>query len=317
MRSMHDPSRLTPGFELQGHRGARGLFPENTLEGFAATLALGVHSIELDIALTADGAAVVTHDSELNPDIVRGRDGAWLAAPGPSLRSLALAGLAGLDVGRLRPGSRLAAQFPAQVAQDGARIPLLAEVLALAAPAGVIVDIELKTQPDRPGLTAPPAEMADAVLALLREAAASGLSPRVALRSFDWRGLRHVRARHPAIPLAWLTSARTAAEAALWWDGPTPADFAGSVPDAVAAEARGAAWRPLWAPEHASLTEADLARAHALGLRVVPWTVNEPADMARLIAWGVDGLCTDRPDLARTAMQAAGLPLPPGHGAPP
>lgn len=313
---MPDPSPLAPAFNLQGHRGARGLFPENTIEGFAATLALGVHSIELDIALTRDGAAVVTHDSELNPDIVRGRDGAWLASRGPSLRSLAVADLAGLDVGRLRPGSRLAAQFPEQAPRDGARIPLLVEVLALATPAGVIVDIELKTEPGRLGLTAEPAEMAETVMALLRGAAATGLAPRIAMRSFDWRGLRHVRAHHPAIPLAWLTSAGTAADAALWWDGPTPADFGGSVPDAVAAEAGSPAWRPVWAPEHASLTEPDLARAHQLGLAVVPWTVNDPADMARLIAWGVDGLCTDRPDLARVAMHAAGLPLPARYGAP-
>jgi glycerophosphoryl diester phosphodiesterase len=97
------------------------------------------------------------------------------------------------------------------------------------------------------------------------------------------------------------------AQAALWWDGPTPGDFGGSVPRVVAAEAAGACW----APGYRDLTQAQVQEAHALGLRVVPWTVNGPADMARFIAWGVDGLCTDRPDLARQVMARAGLPLPP------
>src|SRR4051794_18770412 len=99
------------GFDLQGHRGARALFPENTLEGFAAALGIGVGAIELDVATTADGVVVVTHDLRLNPDLVRGPDGAWLAAPGPPVRSLTLAELRHYDVGRLRPGSDYAALY--------------------------------------------------------------------------------------------------------------------------------------------------------------------------------------------------------------
>ena len=285
--------------ELQGHRGARGLFPENTLEGFAATLALGVDAIELDVALTADGIPVVTHDSRLNPDLTRGPDGAWLAGPGPPILSLRLAELAAYDVGRLRPGSRTARQHPAQTPHDGARIPTLASVFALAG--SVIVDAEIKTQPDQPGLTAPAAELADAVLAAAAQANALG---RLVVRSFDWRGLRHLRRTRPELPLVWLTSAHTVAHAALWWDN---AAHAGSVPACIAAEYAGQPAGAGWAPEHAGLTQAAIAEAQAHGLRVLPWTVNDPADMARLIAWGVDGLCTDRPDLAHLVLQAAGL----------
>jgi glycerophosphoryl diester phosphodiesterase len=313
---MNTSPSLSPAFDLQGHRGARGLFPENTRQGFAAALALGVRSLELDVAVTADDVVVVTHDPELNPDIVRTPEGVWLPARGPSVRSLTAAELARLDVGRLRPGSQLAALYPEQAPRDGARMPLLAEVLALAAPAGVVVDLELKTQPDRPALTVSPEAMAEAVMTVLREAAATGMAPRVAVRSFDWRGLRHLRARHPAIPLVYLTSPETVRDAALWWNGVTPAAFGGSVPDAVAAEAAASAWRPVWAPQHAALQPEEIARAHALGLLVVPWTVNAPADMARLIGLGVDGLCTDRPDLARQVMREAGMALPPGYGAP-
>lgn len=264
-------------FDLQGHRGARALFPENTIEGFAATLAIGVNTIELDIALTADGVAVVIHDPLLNPAITRGPDGAWLRTPGPPVHTLTLAELRRFDVGRLRPGSAYAGLFPDQVPHDGARIPTLAEVLALTAPAGVKVDAELKTSADRPDETASPIEMADTVVAT-----AAGALPLLGVRSFDWRGLRHLRRHHPEIPLTWLTD-----------DGTIPGD-------ATAA----------WAPAHRALTEPTLAEAHARGLRVAPWTVNAPGDIARLIRWGVDGLCSDRPDLVRAAMTRAGLRPP-------
>jgi glycerophosphoryl diester phosphodiesterase len=292
------------GFELQGHRGARGLFPENTIEGFAAAVALGVDAVELDVAVTADGVPVVFHDAALSGDIVRGPDGAWLAGQGPLVRSLTLAELARFDVGRLRPGSRYAAAHPKQVARDGARVPTLQAVFE--AITGARIDAELKTLPDRPDATVPPAEMAEHALAV---AAACDALGRLDVRSFDWRGLRHVRAACPGVALTFLTSARTVMQARLWWDGPRPADFGGSVARAVAAESPAACW----APEHRTLHEEEVREAQSLGLRVVPWTVNEVADIGRLIAWGVDGICTDRPDLALQAMAEAGLAKP-GNG---
>ena len=220
-------------FELQGHRGASGLFPENTVEGFVATVDLGVDAIELDVAITADGVPVVFHNVALQGDIVRGPDDVWLDGEGPLLRSLTLAELAGYDVGRLRPGSRAAAAHPDQVACDGARIPTLRQAFAATAP--VRIDAELKTRPDHPEATVLPVEMAERVLAV---AAACGALGRLDVRSFDWRGLRHLRACHPGLPLTFLTAPATVAQAALWWDGPTPAGYGGSVPRAVAASSR-------------------------------------------------------------------------------
>ena len=287
---------MTSSFELQGHRGARGLFPENTLAGFAAAIALGVDTIELDVGVTKDGVTVVTHDAELNPDLTRTPDGAWLACTGPAIRTLTRAELRRYDVGRLRPGSGYAALFPAQIPQDGARIPTLADVFA--ATASTPVDVELKTRADRSDLTVPPEEMAERAVAV---AAAAGALARLTVRAFDWRGLRYLRRVRPGVPLVWLTRAETVARAPLWWGGPTPADFGGSVPRAVAAEGgRGA-----WAPAFSTLTADLVAEAHTLGLRVLPWTVNAPDMMARLLDWGVDGFCTDRPDLA-IALKASG-----------
>jgi glycerophosphoryl diester phosphodiesterase len=271
--------------EVQGHRGARGLFPENTLEGFAAAMSRGIRHFELDVAVTRDRVPVVHHDPALHPDIARTPDGAWLSSRGPLIKGLTSAELARFDVGRLRPGSAYAASYPAQQPMDGARIPTLAAVLAL----GAHVTIEMKVIADYPEWTVPAEEMA----ALVAEAIdAADATDRVTVSSFAWRAVRCMRRLRPAIPLAWLTEARTAAAAELWWDGATPAAHGGSVARAVAAEG-GATW----SPHHPDLDQTQLDEAHELGLCVVPWTVNDSTDMARLAAWGVDGLISDRPDL--------------------
>ena len=275
---------------LIGHRGARGLFPENTCEGFARAVALGIDGIELDVGVTADGVPVVCHDPALNPDLVRSADGRWLQGPGPLIRSLTAAELACYDVGRVRPGSAIAS--PDQIPHDGARIPRLDEVLSRFDTRFVI---ELKTLADHPDWTVPAVEMAELVAVAVEARRAAG---RVWIESFDWRGPRHLRRTRPGLALAWLTRQATVAAARLWWDGPTPADYGGSVPRAVAAEA-GVRSGDVWAPDHVDLTKELIAEAHELGLAVLPWTVNRPEEMARLIGWGVDGLVTDRPDLAR------------------
>ncbi|MBN8929366.1 MAG: hypothetical protein BGO51_23600 [Rhodospirillales bacterium 69-11] len=292
---------MTRRFDLQGHRGARGLFPENTIEGFRAALAIGVDMFELDVGLSADGIPVVHHDLGPNPAVARGADGAWLDPPTPLLHALTRAEIARYDVGRLRPGSAYAAQFPEQRPIDGARIPTLAAVLDVDPAVGF--NLELKTDPTRPDATAPSIVVAEAALAVVEQGGATG---RVMFESFDWRGPRHLRRLRPDLRFAWLTDARSVADAALWWDGPHPGDFGGSVPRAVAAEGGG-----VWAPAHAELTGELVAEAHDLGLSVIPWTVNQLADMRRLIAWGVDGLITDYPDRAHVVMAASGLTLPP------
>jgi glycerophosphoryl diester phosphodiesterase len=294
-------------FALQGHRGARGLFPENTLAGFRGALAIGVSALELDIAVTSDGVPVVVHDPALDPDLTRDATGAWLAGA-PLVSTMTLDEVRTFDVGRPRPGGATARAFPLQRPADGARVPTLAETFALTAAAGVRIEAELKTDPSEPGRTVPPARMAELVVATARAAGALG---RLRVRSFDWRGLAWLRRTAPDIPLCWLTGPETEARAALWWDRPAAGLSTQQAVAAAAADGPPAAWAPVWAPEHTGLTAARVAEAGALGLAVIPWTVNAPADMARLIGWGVGGFCTDRPDLGRAAMAQAGLALPP------
>src|SRR6478609_3633378 len=122
--------------DIQGHRGARGLAPENTLPAFAAALSIGVTTLELDTAVTMDGVVVVSHEPMPHPDTARGPDGQWLAQPGPMIHSLTYAELLRYDVGRLNPSSAYGKRYPQQKPADGTRIPRLAEVFALTAKAG-------------------------------------------------------------------------------------------------------------------------------------------------------------------------------------
>jgi glycerophosphoryl diester phosphodiesterase len=280
-------------FSVQGHRGARGLFPENTLAGFANAVALGVDTIELDVAVTKDKVAVVSHDPRLNPDITRYPLCAWLDGDGPAINTMTVAELHGYDVGRIRPGTAYAAAFPAQLPQD-AGIPTLSDVFALGGQMRFAV--ELKTFPDRPGLTVSPEEMANCVLAA---ADAARVTARILVQSFDWRGLRYLRRVAPDVALGWLTLEQPDDSRRLWWDGVCAADFGGSVAAAVAAEGGR-----VWIPQFKELDEAGVATAHAAGLQVIPWDVAPETELSRLAALGVDGVITDRPDIVLASIRA-------------
>jgi glycerophosphoryl diester phosphodiesterase len=289
-------------FDLQGHRGARAVAPENTLAGFRAAQAAGASTWELDTGLTRDGVVVVMHDRRLNPDTTRVPDGAWIAAPGPTLASMTLAELRAYDVGRLRPGSRYAGLWPAQRAVDGERVPTLDAVFELArreAPASLRFNIETKLSPLAPDETASPEAMVDALLAVIDR---HGLRDRVTVQSFDWRTLALVRRRAPGVATAALSAQRpdfdTVASGA-WTAGLDLAAHGGSVPRLV--QSLGA---PIWSPNFRDLTPERLAEARALGLRVIPWTVNDPADIERLMAWGVDGLISDDPALVLRVLKS-------------
>lgn len=284
MNSDHDQSSHRP--LIVGHRGARGLYPENTLRGFARAMALGVDAVELDVAVTADSVVVVSHEPRLNPDITRGPNGAWLEPPTPLIRSLTFEQLRAYDVGRLRPGSAYATQFPHQQPADGTRIPSLREVLSLD-PGGRLF-VEMKTSPADLDLTVSPAEMADLVVEIVE---AAGATPRVMLLSFDWRGLRHLRRHYATAATGWLTQEISKAERRLWWD-----DSASSQRSPAQAVLNQGG--RCWLPEFSELGDGDVAAAHGLGLEVIPWGVERPEEVARAVEWRSDGLITDRPDLA-------------------
>jgi len=299
-------------FELQGHRGARGLAPENTLAGFKAALAVGVTTIELDVGVSADGIVMVSHDPRLNAEVTRGPDGNWLAGPGPRLRTLRADEIAAYDVGRINPDSSYAARFPAQEPADGERIPRLSEVFDLLQEAGteaVGLSIETKLSPEQPDETVSPEAFVEALLRTIR---AAGMAERVTIQSFDWRTLALVNQQAPTIPTAcltaeqrWLDNIRRGRPGPSPWTAGLDIDGEASLPHLV----KRAGCR-IWSPYHGDLNAADLQLARAIGLAVLPWTVNETGDMQALIGMGVDGIITDYPDRLREVMAEKALPLP-------
>jgi glycerophosphoryl diester phosphodiesterase len=289
-------------FDLQGHRGARGLAPENTLAAFQKALELGVDTIECDMAITRDGVVVIHHDLWLNPDTTRGPDGKWLDKRGPAISELTFAELQQYDVGRLKPGTDYAKGFPDQQPADRARIPRLSDLFDLVKKSGnttVGFDCETKISPLEPAATLPPEEFARRAIAEIRKA---GMERRLMIQSFDWRTLQVVQKEAPEIRTMYLTSPRTIAPAegkpSPWLAGFAPEQHGGSVPRAVFA-----AGGRIWAPNQTFLTPAMLVEAHALGIAVIPWTVNDPAMMVKLLEMRVDGIISDRPDLVQVELR--------------
>ena len=289
--------------DLQGHRGARGLAPENTLPSFQKALDLGVDTLECDMAITRDGVVVVHHDLWLNPDTTRGPDGQWLDKRGPAISELTFADLQRYDVGRIKPGTEYAKTFPEQQAVDGTRVPRLADLFELVRKSGntqVGFDCETKLSPLEASATLPPEEFARRVIAEIRK---GGMQVRTMVQSFDWRTLQVVQKEAPEIRTMYLSSPRTLARLAN--GGPSPwlagfdlDRFGGSLPQAV-----HAAGGRIWAPNQTYLTPALRAEAKALGVSVIPWTVNDPAMMNKLLDMGVDGIISDRPDLVQLELR--------------
>jgi glycerophosphoryl diester phosphodiesterase len=313
LTSPKEPAAPAKPFDLQAHRGGRGLWPENTLASFAGALSLGVNTLELDCAVTKDGVVVISHDPLLNPEITRDAKGAFLQTHGPSFHSLTYAEVETYDVGRLKPGTAYAQGFPDQKPVDGLHVPRLADVFALVRKSGnrsVRLNIETKITPERPDETLPPQAFTEAVLKVIHEAK---MESRVTIQSFDWRTLKIAQKLAPEIEtVALTTQSPSGGNVRAGVAGPSAglagldmADFGGSVPRVV--KASGAR---VWSPNFGDVGAAEVGEAHALGLKVVPWTINEPADMEKFIEMGVDGIITDRPDRLREVMRTKGLALP-------
>ena len=194
-------TQTAAAFDLQGHRGARGHAPENTLAGFERALAIGVDTLELDVGVTRDGVVVIHHDRRLNPDVARGVDGKWVRAPAPTTihsPTLSLRVTTSAVFGRARI---MRATLPHQQPIDGARIPRLSDLWPIAP--RVRFNIETKLVPEAPEETLPPEPFARAVIAEVRRA---GVAPRTTIQSFDFRTLAVVQREAPEIRTAYLTS---------------------------------------------------------------------------------------------------------------
>ena len=304
---------VAQGFDLQGHRGARGLMPENTLPGFAKALAIGVTTLEMDLAVTADSQVVVSHNPRLEPEIARYPNGEWLGQSSSTIHSMTLATLKTYDVGRLNPASKYAGRYPAQKPVDGTPVPTLGEVFELVNKSGsqtVRFNIEVKINPERPELTFPPRKFVEVVIDVVRR---YQMEDRVVLQSFDWRALSEVQDLAPEITTSyltvnqrWMSNLQTGVEGSSpWLNGLDVDNFDGSAVRAVRA-----AGGDVWSAFHREVDADSIRLAHELGLSVSVWTVNETSRMHELIAMGVDSIITDYPDRLRRVMMELGLPVP-------
>lgn len=287
-----DEANPGDGFDWQGHRGARGLRPENTLPGFEVALDLGVNTLELDLHLSADDQVVIWHDPAIEADKCGDE------AASARLRELTADRLRQLDCSGNPDPDRFPDQQPAAGALAGDDYGILAlgelfEFVDLytrseektdvqrANAAKVRFNVETKRRPDDPSAIGDGFDGTRAGLfeqALVEAVLAAGMIDRVTVQSFDHRSLWAVKLDHPEITLAALTRRSD------------------NIDDDVLKNLaeQGA---DVWSPDYRSLTADTVEAAHQAGLSVIPWTVNERSEMYDLIEKGVDGLITDRPDL--------------------
>ena len=303
-------------FDLQAHRGGRGETTEESLRAFAKALELGVTTLEFDIVLSKDAQPMVWHDPKIQPEKCSDTAPAFPGDPqypyaGKLVHDLTLAQLRTLDCGKLLD------VFPAAEVVVGNKIATLPEVFALADSYGASVryNIETKVEAEHPEWSAPPDQFVDVILAAVR--AASKLDE-VEIQSFDWRTLPMVRRAEPSIPLVALWDETTWLPGSPWLNG---IDAAATDPISGALAVGANVLSPGYSVPYGQ-TPADpgftlvadapfVQRAHALGLKVIPWTINDEATMNAQIQAGTDGIITDYPTLLRRVMADRGMALPP------
>lgn len=256
--------------DVHGHRGARAVLPENTLIAFQEALDSGVEYLELDMGVSKDNVIVVTHDQYINPNICQYENGQRITKKIP-IRSLTLQEIKELDCGTL-----INKKFPKQVPAPGQKIPTLEEVFELVQKSSLPVaktvqfNIETKIEEDLPELTPTPEEFVKLVMEVVRK---FEFEKRIILQSFDYRTLKAIRATHPSIRTSALIEGffanvlRVAREVK---------------PDIVS-------------PDYSLLSKNIVNELHKMGIKVVPWTANDPKSWSKLISWGVDGIITDDP----------------------
>ena len=281
-----DTTQTPDGFDLQGHRGARGLAPENTIPSFRRALELGVTTLELDVVISKDGEVVVSHEPWMKPEICSFPSGEPI--PESHERAHNLYRMSYAEIEQYDCGQRQHPNFPQQETQPAVK-PLLRDVIAMAESytanhdrSPVFYNVEIKSNPEWDGRFQPkPRAFARKVLKVVHD---TDVAARSTIQSFDPRILRAVHSLRAesghtsSVRIALLVGSGSA--------------------DALPGQLEDLGFTPaVYSPRHTIVDEALLKVAHDRGLRVVPWTVNERDDMRRLIRLGVDGLITDYPDV--------------------
>jgi glycerophosphoryl diester phosphodiesterase len=270
--------------DLQGHRGARGLLPENTIPGFQRALELGVTTLEMDVVINAEGHVVLSHEPWMSAKICAHPDGRKVTEK--EEKNLRIYTMSDEQVAGYDCGSRGHPGFPRQQAMPLTK-PLLSEVfLAVASPSSALpssalvqtsvrFNIEIKSRPDGDGVFHP--EVGEFSQILYRVLKEYGVLDRTTVQSFDPRALEAMHSINPELSIALLISDSRDLEQNL--------ALLSFVPE-------------IYSPDYKLVNERLIRAAHARNIQVIPWTVNNADTMRELLSWGVDGLITDYPDLA-------------------
>lgn len=310
------------GFEIYGHRGTRGLSPENTIPAYKTALSLGIDVMDMDINMTKDGILVVTHNLSLNPGLTRviGTD-QYITNSKLWIKDYTLDQLRKFDVGRLDLGSEYGRTYPDQYSVDQVAIPTLDEVIRYGKKIGgpsLRFQIEMKTDPTSVG-SSDPMEMA---IALKKVMVREEIVERTEVQAFDFRCMLALKKILPNATLQFLTyeaEQHTMLNpdpkiAGIWTAGYLLKDYGGSIPKMIV-DLGGT----VWGVEDVELTEEQIEEAKQLGLKIVVWSlptfpnvnINVPLT-EKLMDQGIDGFITDRPDILRGLIAARGLTdLPP------
>jgi glycerophosphoryl diester phosphodiesterase len=295
-------------FDLEGHRGTRGLRPENTLAAFGKALQIGVTTLELDTGVTKDGVVVVSHERRISPLECQG------PYVGKLIHELTYAQIQQLDCGTRHPADPSTDPFVGtQEAVPGTHMPSLAQVFELANRYGaddVQFDIETKRDPTLPNETVGPTTFARKVIAVISR---YHMTRRSVLQSFDWSTLQAARKIKPRLRRAALAQKATIFPGTPWTGGieikPGPGGDVFASGD-LARVVKNKLRAQVLSVNYPDITDALISASHHRGLTIIPWTVDDPVQMAAAIDRGLDGLITDYPDRARTVMEAKGLDLP-------
>jgi len=290
-----------------GHRGARGLAPENTLPAYQAAIKQGVDYVDLDVAMTKDGVLVVQHDLTLNPDLTRDAKGHWIKNNNVIVKNLTLKQLQTYDVGRINPTTHYATLFPSQKSVNNTRIPTLQQVIHYVkkiAGNHVGFQIEIKTDPTRPDQSVSPEKMAVALEKIMIQ---EQIVHRTKVQAYDWRCLFLLQKMNPNIITAYITDLDQEkimrnpdpSIAGLWTGGALLKNYHNSLPKMI--KALGGTF---WDAQDMELTKKQVLQAHRLGLKVATWSWPERTGkevdvplIKKLIAMHVDEVITDRPDI--------------------
>ena len=278
--STKPPAAELPAFDTEGHRGARGLMPENTVPAMRKALELGVTTLEMDTHISRDGQVLLSHDPYINPEHDLLPDGTEIAAT--DKKKYVLYEMDYDSIRAFDAGTKFYDKFPEQEKFRTYK-PLLSEVIDSAQAyirehnlPQVFYNIETKSKPSGDGKLHPsPEEFVDLLMAVLKE---KNITPWVIIQSFDVRTLQVLREKYPEVKSSLLVENRKGLETNLEILGFTPT---------------------IYSPNHRLVTKKLVKECHARGIKVIPWTVNELDQMRSLKRKGVDGIISDYPNLFR------------------